>query len=75
MKLVTIILLLTSICFAKERRDKAGGLVTHYAVFRRGYMGTGLADDGIAIVARDAVIGNTRVIKLGTGKGGGVMTA
>ena len=58
----------------KDRRDKAGGLVTHYAVFRRGYMGTGLADDGIAIVARDAVIGNTRVIKLGTGKGGGVMT-
>ena len=58
----------------KGRRDKARGLMADTAIFSGRHVGAGFANDGITIVARDAVIGNTRVIKLGTGKGGGVMT-
>ena len=58
----------------KGRRFKARGLMANAAIFAGGHVGAGLADDGIAIVTGHTVVGDTRVIIFGTGKGRGVMT-
>lgn len=57
----------------KGRRDKARGLVANAAITGRRYVITVLADDGITIVTRYAVVGDARMIIPGTRKGGGVM--